>query len=86
MSRQARTLSKTGIYHIMLRGINQQQIFQEEEDYKKFIEIVKECKETKLFNIYAYCLMGNHIHLLLNEKEEAIGQVMKRIASRFVMK
>ena len=83
MSRQARTLSKTGIYHIMLRGINQQQIFQEEEDYKKFIKIIKECKEAKLFNIYAYCLMGNHIHLLLQEKEEVIGQVMKRIASRF---
>lgn len=83
MSRQARTLSKTGTYHIMLRGINQQQIFQEAEDYNKFIEIVKECKQTKDFNIYAYCLMGNHVHLLLKETEETIGQVMKRIASRF---
>ena len=83
MSRQARTLSKTGIYHIMLRGINQQQIFHEAEDYNKFIEIVKECKQTKDFNIYAYCLMGNHVHLLLKETEETIGQVMKRIASRF---
>ena len=67
MSRQARTLSKTGTYHVMLRGINQQQIFQETEDYNKFIEIVKECKQTKDFNIYAYCLMGNHVHLLLKE-------------------
>ncbi|MBQ7761383.1 MAG: transposase [Clostridia bacterium] len=83
MSRQARTLSKTGTYHVMLRGINQQQIFQETEDYNKFIEIVKECKQTKDFNIYAYCLMGNHVHLLLKENEETIGQVIKRIASRF---
>ena len=83
MSRQARALSKTGIYHVMLRGINQQQIFLEESDYKKFLSIVRECKEIKPFELNAYCLMGNHIHLLLKEKGEPVGQVIKLIASRF---
>ena len=35
MSREARLQSKTGIYHVMLRGINQQQIFEDDEDNKK---------------------------------------------------
>ena len=44
MPRQARKKSESGIYHIMLRGINQQQIFEDREDYEKFLEIVKNCK------------------------------------------
>ncbi len=64
MPRHIREKSETGIYHIMLRGINQQQIFEENEDYEQFIEILKECKEISSFEIYAYCLMGNHIDYL----------------------
>lgn len=44
MPRQARKKSESGIYHIMLRGINQQQIFEDEEDNAKFIQILKDCK------------------------------------------
>lgn len=84
MPRTEREKSKTGIYHIMLRGINQQQIFEETEDYDKFIEVLKKCKEISGFELYAYCLMGNHVHLLLKEHEEDIGQIIKRIGSRFV--
>ena len=48
----------------MLRGINQQQIFEDREDYEKFLEILKDCKAICEFKLFAYCLMGNHIHLL----------------------
>ena len=41
MPRTPRAKSESGIYHIILRGINQQVIFEEEEDYKKFIETIK---------------------------------------------
>ena len=51
----------------MLRGINGQQIFVDSEDYEKFLEILKDCKAISEFEIFAYCLMGNHIHLLLKE-------------------
>ena len=60
MPRQARKKSKTGIYHIMLRGINQQQIFEDSEDFSKFLQVLKDCKAISEFEIYAYCLMGNH--------------------------
>ena len=42
MPRQARRKSESGIYHIMLRGINQQQIFEDREDYEKFLQILKD--------------------------------------------
>ena len=84
MPRQARRKSESRIYHIMLRGINQQQIFEDSEDCEKFLQILKDCKAISEFEIFAYCLMGNHIHLLLKEVKEPIDQIMKRIATRFV--
>ena len=68
----------------MLRGINGWQIFADSEDYEKFLEILKDCKAISEFEIFAYCLIGNHIHLLLKEVKEPIDQIMKRIATRFV--
>lgn len=84
MSRQARKKSESGIYHAMLRGINQQQIFEDAEDYEKFLQILKECKAISGYKLFAYCLMGNHIHLLIKPEEEPLEQVFKRIGSRFV--
>lgn len=84
MPRKARETSATGIYHVMLRGINQQQIFEEREDYEKLLEIIKNCKSISEFEIYAYCLMGNHIHLLIKVQKEPIEQIFKRICGRFV--
>jgi len=68
----------------MLRGINQQQIFEDNEDCEKFLQILKDCKAISEFKLYAFCLMGNHIHLLVHEVEEPIDQFMKRVATRFV--
>ena len=84
MPRQARKRAESGIYHIMLRGINRQQIFEDAEDNQKFLQILKECKEISGFRLLAYCLMGNHIHLLLKEGQESLEQVFKRICGRFV--
>ena len=68
----------------MLRGINQQQIFEDREDYEKFLEIVKNCKAICEFKLFAYCLMGNHIHLLIQEGTESLEQLFKRLCGRFV--
>jgi putative transposase len=48
MPRQARRKSKTGIYHIMLRGINRQTIFEDDEDCAKLIEKLRQSKEKSL--------------------------------------
>ena len=84
MPRQARKKSESGIYHVMLRGINQQQIFEDSEDCDKFIQILQECKAVSGFKLFAYCLMGNHIHLLIKPEKEPLEQVFKRIGGRYV--
>jgi putative transposase len=84
MPRQARRKSESGIYHVMLRGINQQLIFEDAEDNQKFLEILKECKAVSECKIFAYCLMGNHIHLLMKVEKEGLEQIFKRIGGRYV--
>ena len=85
MPRTAREKSGNGIYHIMLRGINKQNIFEEPEDYKKLMELLKQSKEIGGLTIYGYCLMSNHIHLLLKEGKEPLGNTMKRLASKYAV-
>ena len=83
MARQKRIKSETGIYHVMLRGINKQQVFLDVNDYMKFLGILGICKGICGFKLHAYCLMGNHIHLLIQEGNEPLDLVFKRIGDRF---
>ena len=84
MPRAARKRSQTGIYHVMLRGINKQNIFEDEEDYSKFVQVLEHCKDISEYKIYAYCLMGNHLHLLIHVQKEGLEQIFKRIGASYV--
>jgi len=84
MPRHSRKSSKTGIYHIMLRGNERKDIFIDEEDKGKFIKIIFKKKANENFKLYAYCIMGNHIHLVIQEQKETISQIIKRIATSYV--
>ena len=84
MPKTARRKCESRIYHVMLRGINRQQIFEDREDYEKFLSVLKGVKLISGFKLYAYCLMGNHIHLLIKEEQEGLDQIFRRIGSRFV--
>ncbi len=84
MPRVARKKSESSIYHIMVRGINQQSIFEDDGDYRKFIDILDTYQKKINFQVYAYCLMDNHIHLLIKEGEEEISNTMKRIGTSYV--
>lgn len=84
MPRKARKKSESGVYHVMLRGINQQQIFEDNEDREKFIQVLTDCKAISKYKMFAYCLMGNHVHLLLKVEAEDLEQIFKRIGGRYV--
>jgi len=84
MPRAARKKSSTDIYHVMLRGINRQEIFQDEEDYRRFLRTLSDCKQVSGFKLYAWCLMPNHIHLLIHVQNEPLDTIIKRIGSRYV--
>lgn len=84
MPRTARKKSISKIYHIMLRGINQQNIFSDDEDCRKFMDLVAAYKKKTGFELYAYCLMWNHVHLLVKEGKEELSSSMKRIGASYV--
>lgn len=102
MARQARKESSTGIFHVMMRGINHQNIFEEPEDYYQFIATLDRMRvhydedgSPSGINCtyYAYCLMSNHFHLLIREREESVGvtnssafQVLEDKSKRMVLK
>ena len=85
MVRVSREMSRTGMYHIMLRGINKQNIFEEDEDRYKFLEILKYFKGICKYELYSYCLMSNHIHILLKELDDTVSIAIKRISASYVL-
>ena len=92
MARKARIFSETGVYHVMLRGINRQDIFESDKDYYKFLYIINQVTfpvdETGRpmkpgLVVYAYCLMPNHVHLLVKELNWKISDAIKFISGTY---
>ena len=67
----------------MLRGNERKDIFIDEEDKEKFIKIVFKKKANEAFKLYAYCMMDNHLHLVIKEQKETISQIIKKIATSY---
>lgn len=84
MARERRRKSTSGIYHVMLRGINKQTIFEDEVDRLRFLETIRTVKEKSNLLLYGYCLMDNHVHLLLEEQEESISKAIQRLSASYV--
>ena len=68
----------------MLRGINRQRIFEDDEDREKFLEILKKAREKDGFDLIAWCLMPNHVHLLIHENAVKLETIFRRIGSTYV--
>lgn len=83
MPRTARKRSKTGINHIIFRGINHMDIFLEKDDFEEYIYRFKKISNKYELEIYAYCLMGNHVHLLIKEGIEDISVSLKRLSTGY---
>ena len=92
MARKARNYSESGVYHVMLRGINRQDIFESNKDYVKFLYEIRRVAfpvdetgrpmEPGLV-VYAYCLMPNHVHLLVKEQDVMISDAIKCISGSY---
>ncbi len=83
MPRLARQKSETGFYHILLRGVGRQNIFEDDEDKQRFLETLERYKKELNFELHAYCLMGNHVHLLIKDVANQLDQIMKKIAGSY---
>ena len=84
MPRTARVLLPNYPHHIVQRGHNRQVVFAQEHDFQYYLNNLRECKSAHVIKVYAYCLMTNHVHLILEPGEDAaaVGRLMKRLAGR----
>ena len=84
MPRKARVLVSNYPHHIVQRGHNRNAVFVADDDYRYYLENLKEWKNKLGIRLYAWCLMTNHIHLVVEPGDEAgsISQLMKRLAGR----
>lgn len=80
MPRHPRILSTIGFEHVMLRGVNKQVIFYDNSDRRKFLKSLRNARDKGEFTLHAYCLMDNHVHLLIQKGKEAVGESVKRFA------
>ena len=86
MARQARILSPTNYYHIMIRGNNREYIFANPIHKNYYLDILKEQADEGLIEIAAYCVMDNHVHIVLEAEMLNLTKTMKSINIKFAMK
>lgn len=84
MPRGARVKGESGIYHIVLRGANRQEIFHDDDDCYLFMGIFERYQRRSSLGVLGWCLMNNHVHLLVKEGNEGISDTIKRICVSFV--
>ena len=84
MPRMGRIVLANYPHHIVQRGHNRQVVFAEPGDFERYLNDLRELKDAFGIKVYAYCLMTNHVHLLLTpgESTSGLGQLMKALAAR----
>ena len=79
MPRYARNQSITGYYHVVVRGIGKQILFEERADYEFYLSILRKYSREANILLHAYCLMENHVHLLVEDQENQLSLFMKKM-------
>jgi REP element-mobilizing transposase RayT len=83
MPRIGRAILQYYPHHVVQRGHNRQVVFAEAGDCERYLETLAQFKDVYGVKVYAFCLMTNHVHLLVAPEEIAgLGQLMKRLAGR----
>lgn len=83
MPRCARIKSHDAIFHIMIKSIKEVPLFNEADDKKLYLKIVKEYQDHYGFKVYAYCLMSNHGHLIIDANGADISKIMHSINFKY---
>ncbi len=84
MPRELRPLQADGWYHVTNRGAARQDIFRSDVDRMRFLELLAESVELFEVEIHAYCLMGNHFHILVFTRKPNLDRAMHRAMSIYV--
>lgn len=83
----ARHLGESGFYHVVTKGDGNQIIFENARDRETYLDLLESCVEEFDVDVHAYCLMGNHVHLLLEENRERrdLSAFMKKLNESYAM-
>lgn len=84
MARKPRVHAKSNIYHVIIRGNNKQIIFEDDEDRNFFMYRLEYYKIEYKFKILAYCLMDNHVHLVIQVCSKSISAIMQALETSYV--
>lgn len=83
MPRQARLDVLGELYHVIARGNERKRIFREKEDYRTYAKWLQEHAQRDAMRLYAFCLMPNHLHLLLEPTRRSLGRFMHSLHTRY---
>jgi len=78
MPRTPRITMENACYHIITRGNQKQLVFKDRKDYDKYLSLLLKYKKLYQFKLYCFCLMPNHVHLIIEVKEPTmLCKIMK---------
>jgi putative transposase len=79
MPRPLRPIDDHLVYHVIDRGNNRAPVFRDDEDYAAFLRAIGDLKQRRPFAFYGYCLMPNHVHLLIRPLATPISRLMQSL-------
>jgi len=82
--RTSRFYSNSKVYHIIFKGIDDQTIFYDDQDRKFFLNQIPKTQKEFNYVLYAYCLMVNHVHLVIRCEDAFLASSMKSLLVRYV--
>lgn len=80
-----RSRAESGFYHVMLRGNGRQLIFEDDADRREFLSCLDNAIEREGVSLIAWCLMDNHVHLIIDDSHDRLSTVMYRIGMKYAM-
>ena len=83
MSRKPRIEYPHGLYHVIARGNRQERIFLQPADFSKYLSLIKRYKKRYEFLLYAYALMMNHVHLLIEVGDSPLSKIMQGLQQTY---
>lgn len=83
MARMPRLHVEGGIYHVILRGNNQQEIFFHPNDRLRLYQLIEEGTRKYQYRVHAFCLMSNHVHMAIQVGTTPLSKVVQNFAFRY---
>lgn len=83
MPRSPRARASTDLYHVTARGSGRQLLFEDDADRRRFMELLRDALASHGIALLAWCLMGNHVHLLLEDPEFELSKAMQKLLSSY---